>query len=174
MRQISLTARLAHEEGASAEAEVALFQIEHPSLSAPIRLSSDPTELISEEPRIYGTRSTWLGADPETEPFLFVVAAAEAPDDQEDAPATASIVLMNVDVAIAETLRSFTSRPTIHMAVVLASSPDVVEMESRGLKIISAEGDVGEVSIAISRSPIEEESAPTDRFTRDKFPGAHR
>ena len=174
MRRLSLLARAALDDPSSAEIEVALFTIEHPALAAPLRLSTDPTERLSSDPLIYGTRSSWMDADPETEPYLFVLASAELPGDQEDAPAAATIVLENVSNEIAATLRSFTDRPTIHMAIVLASSPDEIEAEWRGMKIVSAEGDAGEVQIALSREPVEEESVPTDRFTKDRFPGLFR
>lgn len=68
MRRISLNARLAHESEASAEIEVALFTIEHPLLPAPIRLSTDNTERLTDDPPTYGTRSTWRGANPVTDP----------------------------------------------------------------------------------------------------------
>ena len=174
MRTVSLTARLAHDEMSTEEVEVALFVVEHPDLAEPLRLSSDPTERLTDDPLVYGTRSTWMGANPVTEPFLFVVTAAELPSDQEDAPAAASFVISNVSPEIAATLRSIIDRPTIHMAVVLASSPNLVEMEVRDLRIVGMEIDADVATLTISRLPIEEELVPTDRFTRERFPGLHR
>lgn len=169
-----MNARAALDAASSAEVEVALFTIEHPSLAAPVRLSTDPTERLAVDPLSYGARSTWLGANPVTEPFLFVLVSAELPSDQDDAPAAATLVLENVDNDIAALLRSFTDRPVIHMAVVLASSPDLIEDEWRDLRIMAAEGDAGEVSLTISRAPIEDETVPMDRFTKDRFPGMFR
>ena len=118
MRRISVNARSAHDAASTDEIEVVLIQIEHPQLAAPVRLSTDPTERRSVDPLTYGTRSTWLGANPVTSPFLFILASAELPGDQEDAPASTALVLENVDVDLAVLLRSFTDRPTVHMAVV--------------------------------------------------------
>lgn len=174
MRQVSLNARTAHDAASSAEVEVALFSIEHAALDAPIRLSTDPTERLTTDPLAYGTRSTWDDADPAAEPYLFVLATAQMPGDEEDAPSAATIVLDNVDADIAALLRSFTDRATIHMAVVLASSPDLVEVEYRDLKIVAADGTAAEVSLSISRAPIEEETVPMDRFTKGRFPGIFR
>lgn len=174
MRRVSLNARRAGQDASTAEVEVALFQIEHPLLSDPVRLSTDPTERLADEPLSYGTRSAWLGADPATEPFLFVLASAELPGDQEDAPAAASIILANVSRDLASVLRSFTTRATVHLAVVLASSPDVVEVEYRDLRLVAVEGTAAEITLRISRAPIEDESVPMDRFTRDRFPGLFR
>lgn len=174
MRRVSLNARLAQDAASTDAIDVALFHIEHPSLDEPIRLSTDPGERISMDPLSYGTRSNWLGADPYTEPYLFILASAELPGDQDDAPAAAALVLENVDADLVGLLRSFTDRPTVHMAVVLASSPDVIEVEYHGLKIVGADGNAGEISLQISRAPIEDEAAPMDSFTKERFPGMFR
>ena len=172
MRRVSLNARVAFDQQSANPVEVALFQIEHPSLDAPVRLSTDPTERLSADPAVtYGTRSAWLGANPVTEPFQFILASAEVPSDVEDAPAAANIILENVDRDIASLLRSFTDQPVVHMAIVLAESPDFPEVQYLGLRMISADGNAGEITLSISRAPIEDETAPTIRFTKDRFPG---
>lgn len=174
MRRVSLNARTSSDSATSAEVEVALIMIEHPALDAPVRLSTDPTERLSIEPLMYGTRTNWMDSDPSSEPFLFVLASAELPSDLEDAPAAASIVLENVGSDIAELMRSFTDQPSVHIAVVMASSPDLVEVEYRGMVMTGASGNANEISIDVSRAPIEEESVPMDRFTKDRFPGVFR
>ncbi len=174
MRRISLNARMVQDDATSAEVEIALFSITHPLLDAPVRLSTDPTERLSSDPLMYGTRSTWLGANPLTEPYLFVLASAEFPSDLENTPAAATLVFENVDNDIATLLRSFVDRPTVNMAVVLASSPDQIEAEYHGMQILTSDGTVGDVTLTISRAPIEDESVPMDRFTKDRFPGLFR
>lgn len=174
MRRVSLNARTAFDAATTDEVEIALIMIEHPALDAPVRLSTDPTERISTDPLMYGTRTAWMDSDPANEPFLFVLASAELPSDLEDAPAAASIIVDNVDSDIAELMRSFTDRPTVHIAVVMASSPDLVEVEFRGMVMTGASGTANEISIEVSRAPIEEESVPMDRFTKDRFPGMFR
>lgn len=170
-QRLSMNARRAATDRTSAEVEVVLIVIEHPELDAPIRLSTDPTERLSVEPLLYGTRSSWMGAE---DPYLFVLASAEVPSDLEDAPATASIRLELIDPSIARALRSVTSPATAHLAVVLASSPDLIEMEFRDMRASGASGSAEQASIEISRRPIEDERIPTDRFTRDRFPGLFR
>nr|WP_272212409.1 hypothetical protein [Marinicella sp. W31]MDC2878324.1 hypothetical protein [Marinicella sp. W31] len=174
MRRVSFNARTAFDAETGGDIEVALFVFEHALLPEPIRLSTDPTERISAEPLIYGTRSIWNGANPVVDPYLFVLASAEVPGDMEDAPAAATLVLENVDNEIASVLRSFVDYATVHMAVVLVGSPDLVEVEYRDMKLVSADGDAGEVRIAIGRRPIEDERVPMDRFTKDRFPGIYR
>ncbi|MBC7313547.1 MAG: hypothetical protein H5U11_13730 [Rhizobium sp.] len=174
MRRVSLNARLAQDASSTAEIYVALFAITHPVLDAPIRLSTDNTERLSVEPLMYGTRSTWLGANPATEPFLFVLASTILPSDLDDAPAAGNIILENVSNDIAKLMRGFTNLATIHMAVVLADTPNVVEAEWRDLKIMSHDINAGEITLGFSREDIEDEYYPRDRMTKDRFPGLHR
>lgn len=169
MSRVAIEAR---EAQSSDEVEIALFHIEHEALDAPIRIASGWTERLTEDPLTYGARSKWLGADPVTEPFLYLLMSAEIPGDMDDAPAGASIILDNVDRGIGDILRSITHpRATVHMAVVLASDPDTPELEVHDLKLMEADGSNGEHTLVISREPIEAESIPADRMTRDRFPG---
>jgi hypothetical protein len=174
MRRVSLNARLAQNSQNTAEIYVVLVHIEHPMLDNPVLLSTDPTERLQDEPLMYGTRSTWLGANPVTEPFLFVLASTVLPSDIDDAPAEANIVLENVDNDIAKLLRSFTDLATVSMAVVLASSPNLIENEFHGLKLTSANINAGEVTLNVSREDVEEEYFPGGRMTKNRFPGLHR
>ncbi len=174
MRRLSLNARLAQDADLSDEVHAVLLQIEHPMLAAPIRLSTDNTERISTEPLVYGTRSDWRGADPALEPFLWVVASALLPSDLDETPATATIILENLDSSMAVLLRSFTDVATLHMAVVLASSPDLIEAEWTDLQLLTAEITGAEITLQFSREEIELERFPAGRMTRDRFPGLHR
>lgn len=168
MRRVSLNARLAQDAEYSDEIHVVLVHITHPDLDEPVLLSTDNTERLSVEPLMYGTRSTWMDA---SEPYLFVLASTLVPSDLDDAPATATLILENVDNHIAKLLRSFTTPATIAMAVVLASSPSMIEAEWTGLEMKTADGDAAEVRLEISRADIEEERSPGHRMTKDFFPG---
>lgn len=170
MRRISLNARLAQDAEATDAIEVVLIEITHPDLAAPIRLSTDATERISTEPLVYGTRSAWRGA---TEPWLWVVASALLPSDLDDAPAAATIELENLDQDMVALVRSFITPADVALAVVLASSPDLVEVEYGGLRLVSADYDAGSVSLSISREEIEAEYFPSGRLSRLRFPGLH-
>ena len=174
MRRLSLNQRLSIEETSSDEVEVALFHIEHEALDAPVRLSTDPSERLTYDPLTYGTRSTFNGANPAYQPFQFVLVSTDLPSDLEEAPAEVSLVLENVTKGIADELQSVTSQATVHMALVLASSPNHIEAEYRDLKLVRAEGDASETTLYMSRQPVEEESFPVARMTKHRFPGLHR
>lgn len=172
MRRVSLTARTATDAIASDEVEVMLVMISHPALEAPVRLSTDPTERLSIDPLAYCTRSTWQTSD--GSPFLFVLMSTTLPDDQEDQPQAATLMLEAVDHDMAKVLRSTIERARVDIAVVLASAPDTVEAEWLGLELVSSEGDAGEIRLSISRDPITSEPYPSRRMTRFAFPGLHR
>lgn len=173
-RRLSLNARLAQDAHSTAEIFVALIEITHPLLDAPLRLSTDNTERLSDQPLTYGTRSRWRNADPRTEPYLWVVASALLPSDLDDTPASATIALENLDSRMVGLLRSFTDPAEFRIAVVLASSPDLVEAEYSGLQLVSAEMSAGEILIEISRDEIELEPFPAGRMSQMRFPGLHR
>jgi len=174
-RRVSLNARLAHEAVGSKEVEVVLLHITHPETNQIIRLSTDPTDRISYSPLAYGTRSTWQDADPDDDDdaYLFILMSVLVPDDQEDSPPAAQLVLEAVDNRIADVLRSTTERATVNMALVLASTPDLVEQEWLNFKLVSAEGSADSVTLSISRDPVTAEPWPAGRMTRDRFPGLH-
>ncbi|MFV0301558.1 MAG: hypothetical protein ACK5IP_11880, partial [Paracoccus sp. (in: a-proteobacteria)] len=70
-------------------------------------------------------------------------------------------------------IRSFTEPATVSIAVVLASSPNVVEAEWTGLQITSADITAGEIVLTLSRDEIEMEPFPAGRMTKHRFPGLH-
>lgn len=172
-RKISLNARLALDAVASTEVEVVLVLITHPETNQVIRLSTDPTERLSLDPLHYGTRSTWLGSNPEAEAFLFVLVSAVLPDDGGGSAPSARLVLEAVDNETAMVLRSTTRRATVSMAVVLASSPNIVEDEHLNFRLMAAEGTGNSVTLTLSRDPVSAEPWPADRMTRERFPGQH-
>lgn len=173
MKLVSLNARLTLDAESSEEIHAVLFEITHPDLEKPIRLSTDNADRISDDPLIYGTRSKWRN-NHSTDPFLWIVASTVLPSDLDDAPAAATIVLENLDRKMAEVTLSFTTPATFHMAVVLASSPDLVEFEVTDLLLSSSEITAGEITLSISREEIEQEYVPTGRMTSRTFPGLHR
>lgn len=174
MRRLSLNARLAADDQAPDQIEVVLIEVSHPDLPQPVRLSTDNTERLSADPLYYGTRSTWRGADPVSDPYLWVVAEALLPSDQEDTPASAQIVLENLDAEMARLMRSFTTPATVALAVVLADTPDLIEVEFADLRLVQAEIDAGQIALTLSREEIELEYFPGGRMTRQRFPGLHR
>ncbi len=171
MRRVSITARRSLDAAQSAEVGVVLMQFEHPDDGEILRVSSDPTERISADPLVYGTRSNWLGTNPVTDPFLFLTLGAEWPGDQEDAGFEARLILSNFNSEIVQTLRSFTRPAVAHLAHVMASTPDIIEVEARDLLLVSSDLDADRIELTLSRRAIEDEAFPSQRMTKQRVPG---
>lgn len=171
MRRVSLNARQWQDDAVSAEIPVVLFEVTHPSLEKPIRLSTDNTERLSIDPLYYGTRSSWRGANPITDPYLWIVASIVMPSDEDGMPAAATLILENLAPEMVEIVRSFTDIATVNMAVVMASTPDLVEFEHQGLELVSSKIDASQIVLSFSREEIEMEKFPPGRMTRQRFPG---
>ncbi|MCA0851302.1 hypothetical protein [Salipiger thiooxidans] len=172
-RNLSLNVRKSIDAAYSDEFPIVLIEFNHASLAKPIRLSTDPTERISDDPIRYATRSRWRGADPATEPFLFVAAGLEMPGDQEDAPAAFQITVDLFDAELVKLLRSFNRRATANLALVWSSDPSSPEQQWLGLEATSSKWGA-QVVITSSRKPIEEEAAPMDIIGKQRFPGLFR
>ncbi|MDI6026712.1 DUF1833 family protein [Corticibacterium sp. UT-5YL-CI-8] len=172
-RFISFNRRKDQDAVAGVEIEVVLVKIEHPDIDEPIRVSSDSTKRLSIEPLEYCTWSSWAQDGSIDEPYKFVMMGVTVPDESEDVPSQGNLVLQMLDSRIGEVLTSTIEQATVHMAIVLASSPDLVEAEWLNLKLTSAESDDGVVQLNFDMDDILEEPWPSDRTTKERFPGQH-
>jgi hypothetical protein len=172
-RPLSLTARQNLDASSSDEAWVVLLEFDHKDLEAPLRFSTDPTERISTEPLIYGSRSTWRGADPISDYWQFIAASLEMPSDQEDVPAAVTLTFDLFDARVPTLLRSFTTRATANIAIFTSADLNAPEQQFLGLQVMK--GNYGtKIKISSSRQPIEEEGAPMDIIGKQRFPGLFR
>nr|WP_321511091.1 hypothetical protein [uncultured Celeribacter sp.] len=174
-RRVSLNARMAIDAEADSEIWVVLMKITHPETDEVIRLSTDNTERLSTDPLLFGTRSSWQTSNPQADPFLFIIADAQLPDESEDAPAEAQIVLSCISSEHAELMRSITEPARLDMAVVLASSPDLPEAEWHNIELVTSDIDAAaeEITLTFSREEIELEQFPPGRMIRLYFPALH-
>lgn len=172
-RRVSLNARIGQEADATDEVDVVLMTITHPDLAQPLRLSTDPTERLSLDPLVYGTLSTWRAEGADRAAYQFVLLDATLPGDEADAPHQAQLVAELHDNDLALSLRQTTTPARVDIAVVLASSPDLIEAEWLDLRLTSADGDAGQVQLTITREPLASEPMPAGRMSRQRFPGLH-
>lgn len=172
-RLTSLYARGGEDAQSFGDVEVALFIISHPDLDAPLRISTDNTDIVgqNEHGPIYGTFSDWQ--TPDGEPFLFIGVSAVLPGDDEETPPAAQIAVENISSKIAETLDRIKGRAACDMAIIHASRPNDVQQEWLGMKMMQASGDAGLITLDISYDFIGDEPWPSQRLTRQRFPGMH-
>lgn len=163
----SLTLRHAMFAENTGEVAVVLATITHPDLVAPVRLSSDPTERLSDDPLVYGTVSNG-------ETFEFVMMSAVLPDQQRGQSPRAAIVLENVDRDSVALLRSITTPMRVKFDLVLASAPDAIEESYTDLRAAKAGYDADRITLDISREPFTAEPWPAGKMTQGRLPGMHR
>jgi hypothetical protein len=173
-RVVSLNARLRQDAQADDEVEVVLLRFQHPDLDAPVYVSTDNADILSFEPFMRGTRSTWLSMAGAPIDYLFIGASAVLPDEGDDGPMPAQLALEILDSGIATVLTSTVIPADVDIAVVMASTPNLVEAEFRRLKFASADGDAGLVMLTFAHRPVWQESYPSGRQTKQRFPGLFR
>lgn len=170
-RVVSLNARKNRDALATADIEVVLVHIEHPDTPTPIRLSSDNAVRLSVEPLTYGTVSTFASVGGTLSPFYFVGMRAVLPDDEDGVAATVTLGLDVLETDIVDLLTSTTKKASCRIAVVMASTPNLVERETTGLLMESASGDWGQVQIKFTMQNLYDEPYPAIRFSKQRFPG---
>lgn len=132
MRTLSapaLEAALAQETD---QAYLVLAEITHVDMADPIRVVNSIEPLVS-------NGDDFL-------PFPFEI---EWPNDDPDRAPEARIRIDNVDRSIVTTIRELQSPPRITFTLVLADSPDTVEMQVIGYSLRSVDWDAGFVTAVL-------------------------
>ena len=146
------------------EVPICLLTITHQDLSSPIYLCSNPTERISDDPLIYATNSRG-------NQYLFLPFDFTMPDDRYDSAPTVNLVIDNIDRTLIGLLRSISSPASITVEIILASSPDQVEISLPGLQLGNAKMEEHSVTIDLIADPLVNEPFPGGSFTPGAFPG---
>ena len=163
-RTVSSTMKAALFAQETGEAAVTLVTIDHADLQSPLRLSTDPTQRLTETPLVYGTQSR--GND-----YLFLPMDVVLPVDRDDAPPRTQIVLENIDRQIIPLIRATSSPPSATIEMVLASDPDTIEIALPDFLVASADYDVQAVTLELVVDLLQSEPFPSGRFGPAGFPG---
>lgn len=163
-RTVSLTLRdamYAQETGANL---VTLLTITHPQLATPLYLSSDNTAIFSYTPLRSGTISRGLVFD--FFPFSVIL-----PDDKDESPPSAKLVIDNVGRELIPLLRSTDYPATVKIEQVLASAPNVVEILYPELDLVGMEYDSTTITLTLEINALLTEPFPAGTFNPADFPG---
>jgi Domain of unknown function (DUF1833) len=166
MRTLSLNFREAVNANESGEVAIFLMTITHDDLDEPIRLSTDPTTLLTENPLAYKTRSR-------DEDYIYVPMQVVLPDERENAPPRAQFRICNVTRDLIEFVRSTTTPAQAKLELVLASALDEVEVESPWLDIISVANSARDLTFDMTLNSMAAEQWPVDSMDPSTFPGLH-
>lgn len=164
MRSLSLTLTEAMNAQESGETPIALLTFEHPDFPGPLRLSSDPTTRLSENPLQYGTVS-------DSETYLFCPMSIQLPDDMDERAPNARLAIENVSRELVAFIRSVTTPGTCRIVVVLASAPDTVEVEWPILDVKGVQYNANILTVELGLDALETEPFPSGAFVSSYFPG---
>lgn len=135
----------------------------------PILISSDPTQRIedTEDSLVYGTISR-------TKPYIYLPFTLELASDEEESPPSFSITVDNVGGELTAAIRRMVEPPDVTLEVVMASSPDIVEMAFDRFTLIDIEITRYTITGRVSLDTLEQEAYPAGMFTPSQFPGLFR
>jgi hypothetical protein len=152
-RTLSQTAIRSQNAQQTDEVWLVLLTIEHNNMPEAIRVVNNTEDIVSR-----GLTYTAF-------PFDF-----ELPNEDADNPATVRLRIDNVDRRVVQAVRSITSPPMVTIDVVLASSPNTVEMTLTGMTMREISYDATSVSGQLQFETIYSEPV-TYTMTPSRFPG---
>jgi len=135
-------------------AVIELLTLEHSSLTAPIRLARNYSDIASRGNTYTGCQFdlTW-------------------PQDRENEPPQAELRYQNVSRDLVAAIRTLRTPMTATIEVILSSAPDVVEASYAGLSVIANSYDRDVVDFMLSFERFMQESFPAKTFGPANFPG---
>lgn len=149
---------------------VVLMTITHPTLSSPVRISSDATKFIqldteTQEP-IYGTVSN--GNTFYALPFKFVL-----PDQPEgtDSTVKATLSIDNVNREYTSIIRNVDISPSLVIQMCFASAPDTIIDTLPVMLIEEIDYDVKTINLQLTVNDPRIQTFPALQFYPSRFPG---
>lgn len=148
-RPVSTTFRAAVYAQETGEVFLALLRIYHASLvSNPLRFVNNPSSIISNGEEYIGC------------PFTLTL-----PDDRDDKLAEVQLAIDNVDRLIVATIRTITTPLDAELEVIVASTPDVVEVPAQRFTIRQITWDINVVNGTLKHEDVLNERFPGGTFT---------
>lgn len=162
-RPLSNSAKAAMYAQSTSEVFIMLVTIDHPSFTTPVRVASDPYELLPEA-GVRGVISRGME-------FLYLPFSVELPSQDDTGVAKARISVDNISREIVAAVRRANSALSITIEIVLASDPDTLEVAIEDFRLDRVTYDAFTVSGDISIEYFDLEPFPSRRFTPSDFPG---
>jgi len=162
-RELSNSAKQALFAQATEEVFIVLVTIDHETFTSPIRVSSDPFELLPDA----GVR----GVVSRGNEYLFMPFSINLPIQDDTGIARASLSVDNISREIVAAVRNARSALSITIEIVLASNVDDVEISIPDFRLESISYDAFTVSGDLSIEYFDLEPFPARRFTPSDFPG---
>lgn len=165
-RRISQRARESFMSETSPLVKVFLLTLRHRSLAEPIYISSDPTVMLWEEPSniVYGTISNGVE-------YLYAGFECSLLNDENGSIPQAQVTIPNAHRSIIESIERMGSGAVeVNIKLVMADTPDVIEMEVDNLTLSKITYDETSITGTLSRDMLYNEPYPSRSFTPQCYP----
>lgn len=147
----------------SGEIPAFLLTITHPTLAAPILLSTDQTIRLTEDPLTYGTISRG-------NTYLWAGVGLQLPDEQDGTAPAAKLVIENVTRDLIPLVRSIQTPAQIKIEAVLISAPDTVEITMPSFDMTNLQYDMATLQFDLTMDALTTEPFPAGTFGPANFP----
>lgn len=155
MRQISATAMQAVLAQRTEEVFVPCLNINHPTFANPIRLAMNTEPVVR--------------ADGTYQPYAFQI---NLPDQRDDQLPQVTLTVDNTDLQVNNAIRTLQGPPTVTMDVVMASSPDTVEIGPFNYNLTSATADANTIQGVLGfEDDVFSQQVPAQLYTPTNSPG---
>lgn len=170
MTTLSISKREAFNAESTDEIPVVLVEITPHGATAPVCLCSEPIERAFD-----GDGELIFGITHQGQFYPWVLMSTRLPDDQEGQAPALQLVFANVVEDMAAQVRGVTpgTQAEVVIKLVGSSSPDFVE-EFYRMTAVNGSYDALQVTLDVSREPIDTEPYPARRMTRRYRPALFR
>lgn len=153
-RNISETTRAALYAPQTEEVFLVLLTIHHADMEGPLRVCNNTVNVTSRG-----------------EVYIAYPFELTLPDDEDNRPPRARLVIDNVDRQIVQTVRQLTSSPAVTIEIIRAAAPDVVEAQFQDFRFTNISYDSQVVEGDLTVEDFTAEPYPAASFSPSLFPG---
>jgi hypothetical protein len=147
---------------------IALITLSHPDLADDIRISTDPTQELTEfttdTEKVYGTISNG-------KTYFFLPVRIKLPDETDEGPGEMQLEIDNIHRAYMETIRSVFTPVTCQIDLVMDNALDTVDASWPEFKLTNITYNATTITGTLRLETLESEPFPSGSMTPSYFPG---
>jgi hypothetical protein len=147
---------------------IALITLSHDDLADDIRISTDPTqeltELTTDTEKVYGTVSNG-------DNYVFLPVRIKLPDDTDEGPGEMQLEIDNIHRAYTETIRSVYTPVTCRVDIVLDNALDTIDASWPEFQLVNITYNATTITGTLRLETLESEPFPAGAFVPSYFPG---
>jgi hypothetical protein len=147
---------------------IALITLSHDDLKDDIRISTDPTQELTEYTtdmeKVYGTISNG-------KKYIFLPVRIKLPDDTDEGPGEMQLEIDNIHRAYTETIRTVFTPVICQVDLVLDNALNTIDASWPEFKLMNITYNATTITGTLKLETLETEPCPAGSFTPGYFPG---